>query len=985
MRLIIWAALLCGLMFFWAAPVMADYTLELDFDNQADLTYSLHPTADASASVVSGGRTGNALWDSATWGPNWQGGYVNDLNVTITPPENCNLLSLTYWYAFRNGTGADAIINPGIIVNGRTPEWGTAIKSFDQWFERTMGYADLGFSEPPLLTSLELVIYFYNQGGGDYVAMDDISITCSGSPPVQGGLTRPIAPPDRAVLSDDVPQLIQGMFSIDLMETLDPVYPGTGTSEGVRKHVFALANMPDVSVLSVQAGTVESISPISVEQCKQWTIITIMKSCYVYIEDEKTLLGKYYAVDVAPVQKVVVQFSATLRFEYLVNNPKVSVGDTILAGCIVGSTVNLTPIFGFELSITGGGIIPDISLDTENRLGVAVVRRMEDLGNGFESTDLLDLLTEDRDALQACNVNTRYRACAGDGELRTPESWSQRGLVQWDPDGTGAILQPGASIVQTLALDDSQNYAFNVQARPVGDYQSARMQLQLGETLQQFTGFPPGMITAIPYGLHSPDVAPLYSVGIYNNGSVPLEIVTACVRSETVSAPVPSCVFSNHSFDYGLSDWQTTGTVNLGVTEGQIWAETNSTIGQSITLYPNGAQTHEYNLLVEVTVPPAFRTGTGDVTMTYTWNGQTTALSAPNSQPNYPFSNFTPPEVPNGAAWSEDGYVRFRATIPVTQQTTGVMSIGTLLINGAPQNAGVLIGRVCIDNPLQPPEEGFVDGVPYEMPLHCETPALPTNRDQFGDWIIYLWGNLDKYFRCDLNIMLGRMFNQMYQGWRFIQWQMLYQQASASQLSRWLSSDLFPWLAGYFRNMAVGQVTVFQQAGGGQCSDVFCLLYQVANLLFSPISDLVNGFVGGLNNVLDTLLGILRDIVDTVLNLVNQAASLLFGIISALLTIALQIITEFIRLILMARDLLLALVGAYNNATPQTIQGMPNCQINPRNQGWCVFIYVVDNTLLAGARGTALIAIIISILSALLLIWGVKEIRNVVLKVRVSA
>lgn len=1006
MRAIIWAALLCGLMFLGAVPARADWSRGQDFDALNELTWTTRPVEDAGAVVGPSGRTANGLRDStAYWVSAWGGYWVTDLQIDVTIPPGCQINYFSVWYSVRRGNGSDAIIGFDWLLDGGTSHYGETIKSFDTWFE-------LAGTIQPAQTASTLTLYvgFGQQSANDYVAFDDVAIGCAGDDPggPGSGLTRPISPYDRFQEWDN---LTEGMFDFetirqeieDIVVDTTPPWTATKISDAIIKPwngnwnaVMALSNKTNASVLAAEGGTVQDLIPLEKWYCNQittegtlFTSLAYEQECYLivrryFIDDNPAIPDSYYRIDLTNAYFVPVDNPDGESVLYFVSSPTVQTGQVVEAGCIIGETMPVLGLTGIELESIGIGSGGDVSAtfggSGESGLGITILQRLDDQGAGVR---LLPLLTEDRDALQACNINPNYSDCMGDGELRNPEQWAETGTVQWDVDGAGATLQPGAGIVQTLALSDQEEYGFSVRASSTVVGSKAEMLLLLGESQETFdVGV--DMTYAIPVDSHTADAPPLYSVGIFNLSSIPIHVDSACVATNSAVEGIGACGFRNYDFDYGTSSWSPAGAVYDGITVGELAMGNGGSIRQRLQLYPNGAQQFSYTIRVLLANPWEGDSPSTDprVRMTWTYGALSGFFTSPASTEYYSLTNFDYTPRPGGPFTAEGIYWQAVVNVNTPLDQDFVMTAG-FLDQGT--GAQIMIREACITSTFDhhPQPTGGTAGPP-QIPIACSVVNAPTG-STIGEWIFYLWRNLDRFFTCDLMVLMNRMMNTMWSGYEYLQWSGMYSQASTSSAIRWLGNNLLPWLSGHFRNMAVGQVTVFQQAGGGQCSDVFCLLSQVANLLFSPISDLVNGFVGGLNNVLDTLMGILRDIVDTVLNLVNQAASLLFGIISALLTIALQIITEFIRLILMARDLLLALVGAYNNATPQTIQGMPNCQINPRNQGWCVFIYVVDNTLLAGARGTALIAIIISILSALLLIWGVKEIRNVVLKVRVSA
>jgi hypothetical protein len=211
-------------------------------------------------------------------------------------------------------------------------------------------------------------------------------------------------------------------------------------------------------------------------------------------------------------------------------------------------------------------------------------------------------------------------------------------------------------------------------------------------------------------------------------------------------------------------------------------------------------------------------------------------------------------------------------------------------------------------------------------------------------------------------VLLNKMYTLGKQEYLLAGWNIRYSQSQLKLWSSWLGKQFFPWLDGQFRNIAIGQVTTVYQTGGGQCSDLFCVL-----------QTLINGLVTPLNSIVNTILAILGGI-----------AGLFLSIISGLIALMIAYVTELLRLLQLGQQLLATLLAAYNNSTPVAIPGLPSCSLDPRSSAFCMGIWVLDNTIFSGT-GAAIIPMLTGILSIHLLIWAVAELKRTVLGARISA
>ncbi|MCL4248323.1 MAG: PKD domain-containing protein [Anaerolineae bacterium] len=774
-----------------------------------------------------------------------------------------------------------------------------------------------------------------------------------------GQAGRPLGPYDRI----DWEGAYEGMWDYSgLPPGVDrpPIYANSSN------RVFAVANKPQAQVLSIGEGQVISVQQASsVTECGVYTgqsseWLFFFSECYLFVSQGVApdfISGAMFRVDRADAYEVMVSTQTDDLIRYYVKSPMVSVGDVIAKGCIIGDTLQLLNLVAAEINTINagiggeGGIGAGVGIGLESETGISFTAL--DLNGGTDR--LLPHLTEDHDPLQACNVNPLYSSCMGDGQLRDPSAWQSTGLVQWDTDGSGAILQPGARIAQTLALGSGE-YEFNVRARRLGTFATTLI-LQLGETVQEDEVRYELDTYVIPAAAHDPDAGQLYTVAISNLGNSPMEILSACVSDGNGGEALGTCGFSNPSFDYGLTNWDHTGDVFLGLTDGEIWMEDDTDISQAINLYPNGAQSYAYDITVEARLPADYAEITGTVAFSWEYDGGSGDFISPASTTTFSFASFF---ARAGSTPSWSSLVTFEALVTIATPSSGPFVINAH-INDAPADVGVTVTRVCINDPFaHHPDTTGGETLPF--PINCERIAVPAG-DGVGEWIFYHWSNLDRFFQCDLMILMNRMWNTMFNTYRTIQWGFLYGQASMDKTGRWFGNVLFPWLEGHFRNMALGQVTTVIQGESGGCTDIWCVLGSLIDQVFGPL-------IGSITRIVDTLLGI-----------IEQVSTLLLAVVSTLLALALILINRMLELGILGQNMLGSLLTAYNSSPALPIPGIPDCGVNPP-EGICKGIWVVDNTIFSeGTAGAIIPTLLTAFLSIHLTIFVVARIRHIIMSV----
>lgn len=775
---------------------------------------------------------------------------------------------------------------------------------------------------------------------------------------------------------------------------------GLGTSANlIEGFSFAdssfFANSSDVSVVgfsnkpaivhAADDGTVTAITPVSSTRCNAQD-----EECYVIFDTFKTfgvLEDKATAMsfNLNNVYMVTVEVEVNRHLRYLVTNPQqyVAVGDTVGKGCPLGESIPISkryigasefvgPIVDWfvqtlltlGLGINTSDIEPLYPLETAE---FTVVQQAITISGSIYLTTLLPSLIEYPES-EPRSCEYQPSAClSADPELKRPELWASTGNVEWFSGG-GAVLNPGSRIDMQLALDSGENYTIETWARAMSG--AGRISVQLGQTLTTFTPQSQFQQFIIPSGSHVPDLGLFYTLSISNTGSAPVFVQSVCVRDENNgSSRPPVCYFSNPSFD-GLpaaQGWNTTGTVNDGLIPGEIIMFDGDTISQNAQLYPDGISAHVYFVTVTATVGGADITtlkadNTSEVGFEYEFPAAAgfDPYFGPNSADTYPVSGFFT-GVDNGITFLPDNQIVFYANLTVSSFENSTFTIRAVIDSSNP-NLFVRVREVCIDDPFlhHDDPDAWIPEPPFQP--NCVGISPPQGND-VGAWTFYHWSQLDRFFQCDLMILLNRMHDTAQNAYRLMGWQFRYWQATLLMFTRWLSTDLIHWLNGHFRNMAVGSVTTIESAPGASLWDV---LLALINVVLGPIVQAI------------------RDIITMLLGIVSQVVNLVLVVIQGIISLIMLLLTQMLNLFGLAQSFLVALVTAYNTATPTPLPGMADCTANPQANAWCKSLWVLSNTIYSGP-GALIIPLMTAILSIHLLLFVVGEFKRAVISIGQSS
>lgn len=744
-----------------------------------------------------------------------------------------------------------------------------------------------------------------------------------------------------------------------------------------RDTVIAASNEIGDFVLAAKGGTVSSITKLTEGNCAD-LLIPINPNTSLCQFKIPPAIGEVptpdqeflYDIDLTNSYIVMLDIGELgstgqpLFLEYIVDNPRVQVGDTILAGCILGKSIQLiaTPVLtitshgvgmsaglsfpaGIQADISENSVETYVSQPTEK--GITFVTLKEEIfPTVFVTEYLFDKLTIYSNPLEACNIDPAYRSCAGDPQLRNPEDWQVSGNeVQWlNP---GAILFPNARIDMQLELVETNAYSFNVEAQTLGDDgANPEITLQLGSEVTTSTitvgvGVPQQFL--IPATIREPDVGDFYTVAIHNSGDVPIKINAACVTEGDPSLAPNACYFFNPSFDLGASGWTAGGGVSFNSEFGVARVPSGETIAQFVHLFPDETAPHLYRFTVETGLwtEPSYVIGENDETSTveieFDWPEGIGFVNLEDVADGVEAVTFRKYALRQNS-------ITFETYLSVAAETQGILVVQPTITTADTEVLGLTLRSMCIYGPYpnQLPDQGsnppFIES--------CTRVAKPDN-ELLSSWISYQWASLNNFFQCQLMALLNRMYKLAVDTYRLIGWLGRWTQSLITYGFTWFANQMLPWLNGHFRNMSGGTI-VTTEGGGASFWDV---LLALINQILSPIINLIVG-------------------------LVNMAASLVLTIVTAIVSLVVSVITTILSLFGLLIALLTSVISSYQNATPAVIPGAPNCT-DPQSSGFCIANWVLENTIFSGP-GAAIIPVIIAIGSILFLLWAISTIKQAV-------
>lgn len=878
-----------------------------------------------------------------------------------------------------NVGGASEALQVGINADGATITSVTMIWSFDMTPDRENGWIRYGSvddtfdgtsprTKTETATASVISLALGNGAAPPFNTnatgtLTDVTVTGEGEIPFEAcddepspDWIRPLLLEDELYVWDN-PTAFEAIFGAPVGDVGNFIAPVT------QYRVYAQSAEPGAPVLAATDGTVIDIQPYAGDMCSIWgAILTLATDCWFAVPGSSPVFELFYFPIDDHIQQITVEIAGGNQLRYLVYNANryVDWGQDIQAGCAIGETIEAreSPVsevvnklaniianyigFGSGLIAGAGGGFGMTFLEERNP------------AETFQMEPLEHKLIEYNESGYPCNTAPEFKDCLIlDSDLTNgPTKWTRYGDVT-DTDA-GLFMPPQSYIQQVVNLPDSINFFLRVGlyfnlldlvTNPgsttrevtfrVGSFETTQI-VPVDDSYQEFS---------IEVPEPDPDPGGLgYSVRIANTGpmsSGSIVVAAACLTATDHELNPRACYFQNPEFD-STQGWVTT---NVQQGNGFIILGNADAILQEVTLDPNEDDSpRTYRLEVDarpIAAPGAtLDTNAGSATLYYSWDGVET-IGTLDLQWNLP-----------GNPGFPDAYQTFSVDIEVAEHTSQDFTIYTGIVDNATVN--IAISRACISTDTDTPEGGGIGG-----PFHttCNTIPVPTE-DSIGLWTMYHWRNLDKFFTCKLMVLLNKWFKLFDEFRRTMLLVARWWIAMANKAANWLASLLY-WLNGQFRNIAVGQVTIVNQGGGG--AGIWDVLLAIINGILSP------------------LLNIATKLFDLLVVLVGTAAAILLAALVGIIALGVLFIAQILSLLTIGKDLLLVLINAFNATATVVPPVLPACQLDPQQHPLCVGFWVLENTIFSGT-GAWLIPVIVSIGSIHLILWIVAEVKRTIMQ-----
>lgn len=666
--------------------------------------------------------------------------------------------------------------------------------------------------------------------------------------------------------------------------------------------------------------------------------------------------GMFVYSQVDEIYLIRIELEDVGELRYLVTNPRVAQGQDIRDGCVMGETF---PIVGWYEATTLSSwffrLIRDIDQASNQWVHPGYTTFIQQAASqrtleaprgallmgyttvplGPENPDYLYgpynqiELVNYSDPGNSCDTTSNFLDCVSGNPqfFREGEYWIN-GNPSVPPFWTnpGVILEPGGRIVlPNLQLDPDTAYGASAQVEQLVENvaSNGRIKITIGQS--SYTQVVSGSMSTVRLEAqtHTPTVGVLYDIAIENVGENDLKVHNFCL-TEGEAEIATKCMFTNRSFDMGLSGWTTGGAVVSTSQPGAVELEHGDTISQNIPLWTSDdLSPHTYTVEIEARIP--ISTG-GQIVMN--WGSSTTA----------PITVIPLIGFETTAIYTQE----------LTVETTGIetFTITAYIPNqvDTPVTGSLTIFRVCILGPY--PDLGGGGGV-IDEPEGCGAIAYPESPD-VQEVLQWHWYQIDRFNRCTFIPRLNDVYKAITKGFNQLADQFKFWQQVLYSFSHWMEARLFPWLAGYLSNIAPGTIIV---DNGGECNDLFCFLTSLIDSVIGPIVRLFT-------------------------DLIQQAANLLFSVIGGLLNVFVTLISQLFTLLQVVLQVFFGLVQQFIEAEPIPLPGMPDCAASPTD-GVCVVWWVADNTIFSGP-GAAIIPLIVSILYIEYALWVIAEIKGII-------
>lgn len=727
--------------------------------------------------------------------------------------------------------------------------------------------------------------------------------------------------------------------------------------------VFAFSFTPGASVYATADGTITTLRRIEPdEDCdanfNRADIPLYSFPCMLLVPDDAQpfwLDGT--RAETAPGNGWLVRLFADdgTEFTYFMDNADryLTEGQTVAAGCVMGKTMR----------IEDGSNPPQYQ-----EVGLTIVNAR----TGGTIVPLIDSLNIEPETDAApCNFSPENENCMGDVQLNDPGEWDASGGVIFNDPGFTILGGFNAHITTQMNLDPAQKPEMLVRLRGSGGG-NGDFSLTIGQTTEDFSvSEAAGYQTfTIPGDEHEPD-GTFYTVRVQNTGTSNLDIQSVCVRFtddgegtpiENPPQPPAACIFANNSFDDGTTGWDVSST-EPG--PGEIRVQSGGTFAQNITI---AAGTYDLTVIASIWSYNSYSPddqNTDDVDIEYDFPADTV---------------FTGLDTHTYGEFVQNNNVQvFSASLVVGADTTDDF-VFKVTLNSPPTGVrGVAIRSVCIGDEGtggSGSDGGISDGI---LKPNCGTIATPTG-NAISTWLSWHWAQLNKFYRCELMILLNNLFKFLQKSWITTTWSIRWTQAATVKTVNWFGHDFIGWLGGHLANIAVGQVTTIH-SGDEQCGNIFCLLKSLVDGLSGALDTLLGGIRDILEDVIGRLFDLLNATLNAIINFLRQILGFIFGVLGLVVNIAVQIVSLIIQaigkmfeLFGIIKQIVLLIALAWIGAPVQAYTQFPNCSLD-QTAPLCLVFWVLNNTVFS-SWGRFYMWVVAIGMWLNLLVWVMKKARK---------
>jgi PKD repeat protein len=715
-----------------------------------------------------------------------------------------------------------------------------------------------------------------------------------------------------------------------------------------------------------------------------------------------------YNVDLTNVQLVTVENASGGTLKYIVRDARnhINQGDEITAGCIIGKTIPIFPDEGniFDNTINmvrqalGNHFVGTQTLemymfnqnsqyvDAGYNRSIMIAAAMPT--NGGESIQIKNRLVNEITSGHRCNDPRASAGCinsdpdfydigsswqTGNAVFKTGNGLgTPQGGVQFAA-GANAWVRSVNPITFLAGADVRLSIAVANRSGTVG-----KIRVAFGSEVEDFDVpvTASGLYNIVEVGIENTEADTDYQIYIQNMSQVQLEIQRACVKE---GAPLGEpnyvgCFGADPYLDMGGLGWEKVGDAQ-GVS-GQILLGWGGGIAiPDVPMYAENSATRHtgiYNLQINAELwlndgatyagsdPPdwfnlRFTWGSMDETLSYyvLENGAIGGTRRPISGDG----------IEATVTFPNQQYI-LGTEFEITENAQASFSIDALY-DGLPNVQGLKINSICLTGqfrslgddttfPVSPPNgntetpHGGIGIGP--LPENCSVVPYPTQVD-IASWVSWHWYKLNGFLRCDLMVLLNRMYEQFYQFQRTVGYWIRWTMVTMNSGRNWFAKQIIPYVNAHMNNVVTAMRVNVNIEGdiinipgeGGQPTTLGDVLIAFINMISSVIQSIADA--------ISSITGIVPSILNFIISLLSIAADLLATALSAVMMVLNQVLGMITSLINFGRVIAGGLIVNWNAAPVTAIPMMPACDTAPQENIVCAVIYIADNTIFSPTTG----------------------------------